>query len=303
MLKTNVLIRRQIIPRGQVHYGARTRAAEFCMACRLYIRRLVEKDLYEPEQAPDAYVVVNLGRFVRLGWFVLLTVLSSVPLAQFSWAYQAGDVIVRVGPIRVDPQDVSSRGLRLNESLLPGTEIDTIDSDTQLGITGTYMFTSYFGLDLLAATPFNHNIRAKGLEVLGIRDVGKTKQLPPTLTAQFYPLGVLKPESKFQPYAGVGINMTFFFNENVSAEAERGLAAVTGVNEKYRLDLDNSIGPALQFGFDYALTDHLLFNAVAWRMHIQTDAKLRGRQTGTRIDAKGVELDPWVYMIGLGYKF
>jgi len=236
-------------------------------------------------------------------YLVILTILTSATLAPFSWAYEAGDIIVRVGPITVDPADVSSRQLKLNASGLPGTEIDTIDSDTQLGITGTYMFTSYFGLDLLAATPFNHNIRAKGLEVLGIRDVGKTKQLPPTLTAQFYPLGVLKPESKFQPYAGVGINFTFFFDENASAEAERGLAGVTGVNEKYRLDLDNSIGPALQFGFDYALTDHLLLNAVAWHMQIQTDAKLKGRQTGTRIDAKGVELDPWVYMIGLGYKF
>ena len=228
---------------------------------------------------------------------VILTSLTSATLAPCSWAYEAGDIIVRAGPIWVDPYDVSSRQLKLNASGLPGTEIDTIDRDLELGITGTYMFTSYFGLDLLAATPFEHQIRAKGLEGLGIRNVGKTDQLPPTLTAQFYPLGVLKPESKFQPYAGVGINFTWFFDEEASSQVERAFG------EKFRLDLDNSVGPSLQFGFDYAFTDHLLLSAVAWRMQIQTDAKLKGRQTGTRIDAKGVELDPWVYMFGLGYKF
>ena len=230
-------------------------------------------------------------------YLVLGIVLMSVPLIQFSWAYEAGDIIVRAGAIKVDPTDVSSRRLKLNGSGLPGTEIDSINSDWQLGITGTYMFTPYFGLDLLAATPFEHDIRVEGLEALGIRNVGKTDQLPPTLTAQFYPLGVLKPNSKFQPYAGVGINMTFFFDEEAGSQVEQAFG------EKFRLDLDNSIGPSLQFGFDYAFTDHLLLSAVAWHIQIQTDAKLRGRQTGTRIDAKGVELDPWVYMIGLGYKF
>ena len=236
-------------------------------------------------------------------YLVLLTVLTSVPLAQFSWAYEAGDVIVRVGVITVDPSDVESDPLHLNGSPLPGTEINDIDSDTQLGITGTYLFTSYFGLDLLAATPFEHDIEAKGLEALGIRNIGETKQLPPTLTAAIYPMGIWKPKSKFQPYAGVGINVTFFFDEEASAELSSGLAGVTGVNEQFTLELDHSIGASVQLGFDYAFTDHLLFSAVAWRMEIETDAKLRGTQTGTRIDVKDIELDPWVYMIGIGYKF
>ena len=234
---------------------------------------------------------------------VILTMLTSATLAQFSWAYEAGDIIVRTGPIWTDPQDVASRNLQLNGTRLPGTEIDSIDRDFEIGFTGTYMLTPFFGLDLLASTPFNHEIRVEGLEALGIREVGDTNQLPPTLAATFYPMGVWKPDSKFQPFAGVGINVTFFYDEDASNQLEQGLARVTGVNEKYNLDLDTSVGMALQFGFDYGLTDHLLLNATVWRIDIQTDAKLKGKQTPTRIDAKGVELDPWVYMFGVGYKF
>jgi outer membrane protein len=64
---------------------------------------------------------------------------------------------------------------------------------------------------------------------LGLK-VGSAKQLPPTVNVQYYFLG---SDSKFRPYAGVGVNYTFFWDEEVTDEFE----AVAGERS---LSLDDS---------------------------------------------------------------
>lgn len=192
-----------------------------------------------------------------------------------------GDWIARVGIANVDPDassDVSNLGVDL--------DVD-VDDDTQLGITAVYMVTDHIGLELLAATPFEHDISSGYLGM----DVGSSKQLPPTLNLQYYFLGV---DSSFRPYAGVGINYTVFFDEDTSGEFE----AVAGKSD---LSLDDSWGLSLQVGMDYHVNDKWLVNASVWNLDIQTTATIKTENLGKiRTD---VEIDPWVYMVGVGYKF
>ncbi len=236
--------------------------------------------------------------------FAVFTLILTVGLFTHSaFAYKTGDVIVRAGATTVDPSGEDSDTLTLNNLQLPGTKVNDIDRDTRLGLTGVYMFTHYFGLELLASTPFTHAVKVKGLSPLGIRRVGDTKQLPPTLSAQLYPMGFINSESRFQPYVGVGFNYTVFWDEKASSQLKRGLSAVTGVEESYRMELDDSIGIAGQVGFDYALTDHFIVNAGLWWINIETDAKFTGNTTGTRVRADDVKVNPWVYSIGVGYRF
>ena len=54
--------RTQITLDPEVHRQARTRASELGVSFAEYIRRLVEKDLRQPEQRVDPAVVFNLGR-------------------------------------------------------------------------------------------------------------------------------------------------------------------------------------------------------------------------------------------------
>jgi outer membrane protein W len=54
------------------------------------------------------------------------------------------------------------------------------------------------------------------------------------------PTGFIKPESKIQPYVGIGLNYTIFWDEDANSELRRGLGQVTGVGEDYHMDLDNS---------------------------------------------------------------
>ena len=176
-------------------------------------------------------------------------------------AYEAGDFMVKAGVIHVAPKDDSGFG-----------DVK-VKSDTQIGLTGTYMVTPQIGIELLAATPFKHSI-----EVDGDR-IATTKQLPPTLSAQYYPMD---SASAWQPYVGAGLNMTLFFDE---AGAVKGDAAGP---------LSDSFGLSVSAGLNYDIDDKLMANVGVWYMDIDTELKAANET---------VEIDPIVVMAGIGYKF
>ncbi|MHC6223753.1 OmpW/AlkL family protein [Pseudomonas sp. X10] len=218
----------------------------------------------------------------------LVALALAAPVAH---AHQAGDFIIRSGAITVAPNEDSS-DLKLNGAKVPGTKA-TLDSDTQLGLTFAYMLTDHIGLELLAATPFKHTVGVKGLGGGLDGKLADIKQLPPTLSLQYYPM---EASSRFQPYAGIGINYTLFFDEDLSsARKQQGFS---------NMKLQDSIGLAGQLGMDYMVTDNLLVNASVWYIDIDTKATIDGPTAlgvgKTKVD---VDVDPWVYMVGIGYKF
>ena len=87
---------------------------------------------------------------------------------------------------------------------------------------------------------------------------------------------------------------TKFFDEDIDGELESVLG-------KGDLELDDSWGLAGQIGVDYAINEHWLLNASIWYIDLQTDAKFKF-DSGNVVKAD-VDVDPWVYMIGVGYKF
>ncbi|KEA64951.1 Outer membrane protein W precursor [Marinobacterium lacunae] len=180
--------------------------------------------------------------------------------ASNAMAYEAGDMLLRVGAANVNPHASDNLGL-------------DVEDDTQLGLTGVYMLSSNIGLELLAATPFKHDIVAGGTKV------GETKQLPPTLSLQFYPMDA---GSAFQPYVSAGLNYTTFFSEE----------SILGDTK-----LDDSWGLAFGIGMDYAINENLLINAAAWKIDIDTEVSVDGTKVGTQ------KIDPTVVMLSLGYKF
>lgn len=199
-------------------------------------------------------------------------------------AHKEGDIIVRAGAITVDPHEDSGE-VHVGGAAVAGTKA-TLDSDTQLGLNFAYMVTDHVGIELLAATPFSHDVGTKGL---GGLKLGSLKHLPPTLSAVYYPM---ESASAFQPYVGLGINYTWFFDTELTSEAED--AGFTG------LDMKDSWGLAYQVGMDYMLTENIMINGQVRYIDIDTTGTTYAGQTKVDVD---VDVDPFVYMVGLGYKF
>ena len=218
----------------------------------------------------------------------LIALALAAPVAH---AHQAGDFIVRAGAATVAPNE-DSGNLKLDGVKVGGTKA-TVDSDTQLGLAFAYMITDHVGIELLAATPFQHEVSVKGLGAGLDGKLADIKHLPPTLSLQYYPMDA---GSKFQPYAGIGINYTLFFDEDLSSNRKaQGFS---------NMKMKNSVGLAGQLGVDYMVSDNLLVNASVWYVDINTEASIDGPSAlgvgKTKVD---VDIDPWVYMVGLGYKF
>lgn len=208
---------------------------------------------------------------------------AGLALPMAASAYEAGNVLIKVGTATVVPDGASD-----DIQQIPGQAVSASD-ETALGLSGTYMLSDKLGIELLLASPFDHEITASGGPLAGAA-IGDAKQLPPTLSAQFYPLG---SSGMFKPYIGGGINYTLFFDDDVGADAA-GLGYT-------KLKVDNSIGLAAQIGVDVQLTDNLLINASAMYADIDTDATLTGPGAATlNVD---YDIDPMVYRVNVGYKF
>lgn len=194
-------------------------------------------------------------------------------------AHKQGDIIVRAGIAAVVPNDSSDKILGSRDEL-------EVNSNTQLGLTLGYMLTDNFSVELLAATPFSHDI-STDLSDLG--DIAKTKHLPPTLMVQYY-FG--EANSTFRPYVGAGVNYTFFFDDKFNSTGKNA-----GLSD---LKLDDSWGLAANIGFDYMLDESWFLNASVWYASIETTAKYKAGGVSQSTD---VEINPWVFMVAGGYKF
>lgn len=210
-------------------------------------------------------------------------------------AYEKGDWVLRAGATTVDPDTDS------DEFTLPmdvTAKVD-VDDDTQLGIIPVYMVTDKWAVELLAATPFEHDITVEGTSI----DAGSTKHLPPTVSVQWYPRG---GQDGWQPYIGMGVNYTVFFDEDTDSDLVNLLGELTGgVVDDANLDLDDSFGLAAQAGIDFPFGENWAFNVAVWYIDIDTTAEVTAKAAGaTAAKVKfDVEIDPWVYNVGIAYKF
>ncbi len=225
----------------------------------------------------------------------------AAPAVAAELAYQPGQWVLRGGLTQVEPRE-DSDNLRLNGSVLllggsltsPGQPSSVgIDNDIQLGITIEYMIDANWGVEVLAATPFEHTASGKGaLEGLDIADF---KHLPPTVSAVYH----FPTSGGFQPYVGAGLNYTFIYDEELTPEAKSALSGL-GLNGG-KMDLEDSIGIALQVGADYHIDEKWLLNASVRWIDIETDAEIRFNG-GDKLTTD-ISVDPYVYTISVGYKF
>lgn len=219
---------------------------------------------------------------------ISVAALAAIPLTALS--HNKGDLIIRAGAATVDP-DESSSLIRAAGTGLAATSAG-LNSDTQLGLTVSYMLTNNWAIEILAATPFEHEISSKGLEGFGVFTLGTVEHLPPTLSLQYF---FDIAGSNFHPYAGIGLNYTLVLDEELSNDVKVGLNGTT-------LDVDDSVGLSVQVGFDFELDKHWMINAAIWKIDIDTEGTIGTTDANNPITVD-VEIDPWVYMVSAAYKY
>lgn len=190
--------------------------------------------------------------------------------AQPALAQQAGTYTLGIGAHQVTPKSD-------NGSLLGGTADLEIGDDVQPTITFEYFIRENLGIEVLAATPFKHDIEIKGLG-----KVGSTKHLPPVISLQYH----WNSRGTVSPFVGVGINYTTFFSEKTSGPL-RG-------ND---LKLDDSVGVAAHVGIDFILTERSAIRVDARWIDIESDVELNGEKIGK------ADIDPAVYGLAYVMKF
>lgn len=215
----------------------------------------------------------------------MITGLGLSAAAVPAMAYEAGDWLVRGRIINVNPNDDS--GNLYIGGASTGSEGVEVDSDTVPELDITYMLTRNWGLELILGYS-EHTVKAhKTWSALG--DVIDTKVLPPTLTLQYHFL----PDSTVRPYVGLGVNYTYFFDEEVSGS----VLDIPGADVK----LDSSWGLAAQAGVDVALNQDWFVNFDVKYIDIDTEAHFSGTPVGrAKITA---DIDPFVWGIGIGRRF
>lgn len=226
------------------------------------------------------------------------TTLSIITLASMLAAAPASaDFAINIGAITVAPDD-SSSSLNVIEQVagLPsGSTAVGVNPNTQLGLTFDYRINPNWAVQLIAATPFSHDMAVKGSAIDGLK-VGKTKHLPPTLLAQYH---FMPQHQRFDPFIGVGVNYTLFFDEKVDNQLISALQAleVTTANDKVSLKAKNSFGLALQVGVNIKLTDTLGLHMMVSKMDIDTTGRVQ--VNGNTIQSVDLSIDPYVAMVGL----
>jgi outer membrane protein len=175
--------------------------------------------------------------------------------------------IVHVGAHVVDPKsntgDLAGLSSSATRSLRPSVSTE-------------YLLTPSWSVELLAALPFQHDVRLDGQRAVGV------KQLPPVVGVNYHFLA----GQTVSPFLGVGVNYTHFFDA-------KGHNALQGTH----VSLGDTWGVAWHGGVDIALNARWTFTVDARWIDIDSKVKVDGARVGT------AHLDPWVYGVSVGYRF
>ncbi len=177
-----------------------------------------------------------------------------------------GNFMVRLQGTYLHPGDDSTpAGLSVDDEILPTATL-------------TYFFNKNIAAELFCC------FAKVDAELDGAGKVADFWVFPPALTLQYH----FDPMNGLKPYLGAGVQYILPFSED-------GKGALAGDT----VTVDDALGFTLQAGVDVELGQGWYLNADVKKTWIDHDVRVRG---ATNADFE-VELDPWIFSVGAGYRF
>lgn len=199
---------------------------------------------------------------------ILLPLLIAAGFAAALPAHANDDAwVLRFGAHVVDPKS--------NNGSLAGMKAK-VSSDLKPTASLEYLATPNWGVELLLAAPFRHNVRLDGVKV------AQAHQLPPVLGVNYH----FMPERTVSPFVGLGVNYTRFFNID-------GKGPLRGA----KVDIDSSWGAAAHAGVDVRIAPRWSITLDVRWMDIASNVKVNGAKVGH------VTVNPLAYGVSFAYRF
>ncbi|WP_341888566.1 OmpW family outer membrane protein [Variovorax sp. YR752] len=189
-----------------------------------------------------------------------------------------GNWLVRARAVYLKPANHSAPVADLS---IPADAI-TINSKTIPELDVTYFFTPNIAAELVLTVPQKQTVTVQQSALGGPVGIGTFKHLPPSLMLQYH----FMPTAKIRPYIGAGLNYTRLSSVNLQ------------VPTVGRLQLQNeSFGFAMGAGVDIEVAKNTYLNLDVKKLRIRSAVNMNGVQLST------VKVDPWLFGVGIGYRF
>ncbi len=256
-------------------------------------------------------------------------------------AQQAGDNVATVGWFHIMPQDSSGNlttsviNAPINDPLrLPGSFTSPnsglrVSNANTLGLTLTHFFTDNIALTTIAGVPPEFKLTGHGVirapgpaGALGHVDLDDPSNQPAVRKARQWSPGVIvqwyfgHAQSKFRPFAGVGVVYSFFtnieLNPNFAAAVNRELGSVlaAGAGKPGPTYVEgkssSSWSPIFNLGASYAINDRWALTATVSYIPLKTEAAtvIKAADGTTLATTKTtLKANPIITFLGVSYKF
>ncbi len=232
--------------------------------------------------------------------------------------YDAGTTVVRLGGSYVNPDSTSAK--LTNPQFFPEFERFDYDLSDEWAwqFSAMFMPVQHFGIEYNYIGKSDHDQKVR---ITSIRDdvvfsdkfkVSSLDRTTNVLTVNWFPVC---PESWVQPYIGFGGSYTDFDSSNVKQGFNDLLAEIGGAIGPARLSVKDSWGWVGQAGVDilFGRDSNWLVNAAVQYHDVDFSSSLYypviglGSEGDTRVFENAIRAtfdpDPWVWNVGVGYKF
>jgi outer membrane protein len=232
-------------------------------------------------------------------------------------AQSAGSLITTVGGTWMDFGPSSSTALQSTSAAgtftSPGTG-GQIHNTFTAELAYTYFITDNIALELATGVPPKLNLYAQGtaapfgpkgptLDFGKLQPLASTRAWPPILFVKYY-FGAA--QARFRPYAGVGVNYTWYSHTELNSTFSEALQQVAGPGGQAKASLSPSWNPAFNVGASYNISKNWYATASVTYLPLKTNA------TVSAIAANGqpvltnrthISANPWITFVGVGYRF